>query len=77
MYKYSLSLAVFLLGHYGILQAHVVDIHIPTASEIAAEQRREEQREKDKAWETYQDEDTTEEERAEAFETLVEKEEIV
>ncbi len=73
----ALVLAVFLLSQYGILQGQVVDIHIPTASEIWEEQQREEQREKDKAREVYEDEDASDEERTEALIILNEKGEIV
>ena len=73
----AIVLTVFLLIHYGILQAHVVDIHVPTASEIWEDQQREEQREKDKAREVYEDEEASEEDRREALGILNEKGEIV
>lgn len=73
----AIVLAVFLLSQYGILQAHVVDIHIPTASEIWEDQQREEQREKDKARDVYEDEDASEEDRREALAFLNDKGEIV
>ena len=73
----SVSLGVFLLAYYGIVDAHVVDIHVPTASEIYEDQKREEQKEIDSARDTFEDEDASDVEREEAFLTLVEKEEIV
>ena len=77
MGKTGITLTVFLLSHYGILQTHVVDIHIPTASEIWQEQQREEQRETDKVREVYEDEDASEEDRREALGILNDKGEIL
>lgn len=76
--KYSIKgLVCSMLAIYSVIHAHVVDLHVPTAHEIAEEERRERQREIDDAWDAFEDEDSTDEEREEAFETLVEEEEIV
>ena len=73
----NIALAVFLLSQYGIIEQHVVDIHIPTASEIYGDQKREEQRETDRAREVYEDETQTDEARREALGILNDKGEIV
>ncbi len=73
----NIALAVFLLRHYGILEMHVVDIHVPTASEIYEDQKREEQREIDRAREIYEDETESDESRRAALGILVDKGEIV
>lgn len=77
MTRNSTQIACALLVFYGILEAHVVDIHIPTATEIAEEQRQEQQTEINRAWEVFQDENSTPQEKTEALITLVDNEEIV
>ncbi len=77
MEKTGITFTVFLLSHYGILHPHVVDIHIPIASEIWEDQNREEQRETDKAREIYEDEEASEEDRHEALGILNDKGEIL
>lgn len=75
--KQGFMMAAFLIMHYNLLDAHVVDIHINTPSEIAEEQRRDEERETEKDREIYEDETKSDEERYEALERLNDKGEIV
>jgi hypothetical protein len=77
MEKSAIAIACSMLVFYGIMEAHVVDIHVKTPSEIAEEERHEKQRENDKAREIFEDETRSEEERRDALEVLVENEEIV
>jgi hypothetical protein len=65
------------LSFYAVVHAHVDMIHAPTAHEIAEEQRREHQKEVDEAWKVYEDENASASDRYEAFEKLVENEEIL
>jgi len=76
MRKTFSPLLAFFFSLSSILPAHVVDIHIPTADDIWNDQKREEEEETKKDWETYEDEDATDEERYEAMERLLDKGEI-
>lgn len=77
MKKTSIAIACSMIMMYGIMEAHVVDIHVKTPSEIAEEERQERQRENDRAREIYEDETRSEEERRAALGVLVENEEMV
>lgn len=76
MMKLFAALMSLSLSTIPALQAHVVDIHIPTASEIAEEERREQELENEKNWEIFNDEDRSEEERRQALYDLNEAGEI-
>ena len=58
------------------LSAHVVDIHVKTPSEIAEEERMEQERENEKNWEIFEDENRSDEERREALGNLVDAREV-
>lgn len=61
----------------GIVEAHVVDIHIKTPGEIAEEERMEREKRVARDRKTYEDESRSEEDRRCAFKGLVEEEEVI
>lgn len=75
MTRFGPILSVYMLS-VSQLKAHVVDIHIKTTSEIAEEERQEGERENEKNWEIFNDEERTEEERRKALYDLNEAGEI-
>jgi hypothetical protein len=67
MREKSIALAAFLLLHYGLIEAHAYDVHLPNSEE---EHMIEEYKERVKAaelWKTFHDEERSEVERRNAL----------
>lgn len=76
MDKYSIGIAVCLMLHYGIVEAHPYDVHLPSAEEERMLELYQEQREAAKNWERFKDLTNSEEERREALKDLYDSGEI-
>ena len=66
----SIQLAIFLISFYGILDAHVVDIHLPNSGEIKMMDDAEREKENDRNQEILNDPDASDEDRIKAAGSL-------
>lgn len=69
--KYSTAMVILLLAHYGLVESHLVDCHLGTSAEEIMQniEKRELQNQRD--LETYNDDRSTEEEKAQAMQNLI------
>ena len=73
----NIYLTVLFMGVYGLLGAHTIDIHLPSAGEIKMEEDIRKNKECDEAEDTINDPDSSDEERIDAWNTLIDNGRVV
>lgn len=69
-------IALFLFSYYGVIESHTLDIHFPSSEEKKMEDDRQKDKENEEAHEVIDDPDSSDQDRIDAFNTLIDNGEM-